>query len=273
MSLCIAVVANKKYERYIPYFCFFVKKSYPKCNVKIFALDGLSDKVKNFVHNGYRQSEVKIIERLFDGFPQSNQELKSLRWLIPKEHFSDYEYVYIGDIDMLICKEPFGLLEQHKKHCFDNQLPYSNCVRPNTKRLTGLHFFETKAYYEKMSKVIEKYTKALRGNRLGLRSGTRNEEVLYSMIVEAGFSLPADEFRIDIDGSGPHHGLHLGIWRSGGNIKPAVIDQIMKDSYLEHFEYFEKASKERTFSRLEKEIPLKELARMRVFFEAYRESV
>jgi hypothetical protein len=270
-NICIAVVTNKAYEKYVPYFVWAVKRSYPKYAVKVFCLSMLSQDVKNILKSLCPDNGVEIVEMFFSELPSGNQELKSFRWLIPKQYFCGYEYVYIGDIDMLICKESPSLLEQHKMHCNNNQLPYSNCVRPNTKRLTGLHFFKTEPYYEKMGKIIEKYTKMLKDNKLALRLGVRNEEVLYNMVVDAGISLPADELRIDINGSGPHHGLHLGIWRSRAAVKSAVIDQIIKDSYLEHFDYFSKVSKQEDFLSLEKKFPLKELSLMRSFFETYKE--
>ena len=48
--------------------------------------------------------------------PSSNQELKTFRWLIPQYYFKDYKYVYIGDVDMLICKENPPLLNLHIDH-------------------------------------------------------------------------------------------------------------------------------------------------------------
>ena len=271
-DLCIAVITNKKYEKYAPYFVWASQRSYPEYAVKIFSLDKLSEKVKGYLVSLGSASKVELVESFFSDFPRSNQELKTFRWLVSEEYFLDHKYIYIGDIDMLICKESPGLLERHKKHCNDTGLPYSNCVRPNTRRLSGLHFFDRERYYDAMRGVIDKYTKMLRNNKLGLRTGVRNEEVLYDMVLSAGLDLPPDKFRIDINGSGPHHGLHLGIWRKGTAVKPDLVSQIMADCYMEYFDYFSKISKEEPFLKLERDFPLKEISRMRNFFKKYKKS-
>jgi len=267
--MCIGVVVNRKYERYIPYFIFFVLKAYPNYTVKIFVTDTLSADIKKIISKLEGLGNVVIEENFFKGLPISNQELKTYRWLIPQSYFKDYEYVYIGDADMMICKETPGILEQHINHMEKNNLPYSNCVRPNTKRLTGLHFFKVKEYYNVMGKTIEKYTQKLKKRKLGLQNGkVRNEEILYRMIKESGLSLPQKEYRIDINGSGPHHGLHLGIWRGyKNNVKPAVKKQILKDNYNNHYQYYQIVEKDNIFKEIKKIYPLGELKYMEKFFK------
>jgi hypothetical protein len=55
------------------------------------------------------------------------------------------QYVYIGDIDILILDK--GFPNVHINYMRKQQLPYSNSVRPKTDRMSGLHFSEYGAFY------------------------------------------------------------------------------------------------------------------------------
>jgi hypothetical protein len=262
-KFCIAVVVNKKYENYIPYFCFFTLKSYPDYFIKIFSVDSISEEIKDVLFKTCNIEKISIIENFFKNLPKSNQELKTFRWLIPNEYFKDYDYVYIGDVDMLICKEAPGILEQHINHCNINCLPYSNCIRPNTNRLSGLHFFKVNEYCKFVDETIKKYKDLLKKRKLGLNNRKkRNEQILYNIIVESGLDLPKDKHRIDINGSGPHHGVHLGLWRSSGDITSQQLDYILNDNYEEYFLFIKKIYNDDNFKFILNNIHLVEFTRM-----------
>jgi hypothetical protein len=55
------------------------------------------------------------------------------------------EYIYIGDIDVLILEQGFPNI--HINHMRKNGLPYSNSVRPGTDRMSGLHFARYSSFY------------------------------------------------------------------------------------------------------------------------------
>ena len=266
-KICISVVVNNKYEKYIPYFIYFILKSYPHYSIKIFFTNNLNKKIKNVISKLEILGNIEIIENFFKNFPQQNQELKTFRWLIPAKYFLPYQYVYIGDVDMMICKEDPSLMDQHIDHLQQNNLPYSNCVRPNTKRLSGLHFFNVEEYYKKMNPIIENYTLKLKRRNIGLHNGkVRNEEILYKMIKESEIGLPKDELRIDHNGSGPHHGLHLGLWRRSASLSHAQTKQILQDSYKQHFEYFKKINEDSLFLYIKNNVPLSEFNNMIKYF-------
>lgn len=268
-KMCVSVVSDKKYEKYIPYFIYFINKSYPTYHIKILFLGVLSNKIKSLIQ--YMDNPlVTIEENFFKNAPTSNQELKSIRWLIPKEIFKDFEYVYIGDVDMLICKEIPTLLEQHTTHIEKNNIPYSNCIRPKTTRLTGLHFFKVKEYYQQMGDIIKQQTKKINNKNFKFKSGYRNEHFLYDIIKKGIGKLPKDENRIDVGGSGPHHGLHLGIWRTTHKVKKAQKDRILQDSYKNHFEFYKSIKEEKTFLYLKEKLPLIEFSNMEKFFSTIK---
>ncbi len=270
MKLCISVVVDKNYEKYIPYFIYFITESYPNYYVKILFLDKLDKKTKDLI-SLIDSPLVSIEENFFKGFPNTNQELKSIRWLAPYEVFKGYDYVYIGDVDILICEEIVTLLDTHILHMQKNNIPYSNAIRNNQKRFTGLHFFKVKEYYEGMTTIIEKYYNKIKTKKLRLSQNYRNEHLLYDMINEGVKKLPKDEHRIDIGGSGPHHGLHLGIWRGyKDNVKKAVKEQIFKDGYQSHYEIFKKIENNDIYKNISEIYQLNEINYMKKFFKLWK---
>ena len=87
--------------------------------------------------------------------------LTLLRYLIPGSFFTKYQYVYFGDVDVLILKDNLSLFDFHKKQIFNSKFPFSNRIRYKnngsiSRRLTGLHFVEVEPYYNKMDLLIEK---------------------------------------------------------------------------------------------------------------------
>ena len=104
------------------------------------------------------------------------------------------EYTYVGDIDIIILEG--DVTEQHVAHMAQTGLPYSNRLRPNTPRLTGLHFTRTDAHYPL---VVPSDWNMMKND----------EELLYRLVRAKGLPLPAatDTFR-------PSHGIHLSVKRT-----------------------------------------------------------
>lgn len=104
------------------------------------------------------------------------------------------EFTYIGDVDILILDN--DITSVHAAHMGRTGLPYSNCVRSGTRRLTGLHFTRTDAHYPlRVPSDLD-----LKGN---------DEELLFRLVVEKGLVLPdpLEAFR-------PVHGIHLSLARA-----------------------------------------------------------
>lgn len=229
MTLCISTVVNNSYQRYLSLFIYFCLISYPYYGIRIFLTGALSDSHREHIDELKKRGDVEIFEHVFKDFPKGNQELKTLRWIIGPEHFEDYENIYIGDIDMLICREDVDLMSQHLEHCRKNDLPYSNAIRSGTSRLSGLHFVKKDEYYNTMMATIEEYKDLLRRGKL---KGIKNEEILYKMVKKAGLGLPKGWFR-------PHHGIHLGLWRKGERkVSKPAWKVINRDMYREHYKFY-----------------------------------
>ncbi|WP_318502583.1 hypothetical protein [Bacillus sp. T3] len=211
---CMSVYVFGDYTKYIPYYIYSILKSYPDYFVKIFCMDHLSEQ-ENLCLDLIRKNlstNFEIKEKYFP-FPKfrKNKLGKPFRFLIPHEEFSEFENVYLGDVDYLIVKENPSILEGHLEHCKKIGLPYSNQIRPNTKRLTGHHFLIVKEYYHLMQPIIEYYQNHLDEVYNEMKLNRSDEKFLYK-IVEKGIGfgkMKENHYR-------PHHGFHLGIMRTNG---------------------------------------------------------
>jgi hypothetical protein len=110
----------------------------------------------------------------------------SLRFLMTPETLS--EYVYIGDVDFLILEG--NITDIHLANSIKLGLPYSNVVRPGTRRLSGLHFTRRDAYYP-----VEPLPPSFVKDAI-------DEEMLYEMVRRKGHGMPTGRFR-------PGHGIHF----------------------------------------------------------------
>lgn len=268
MKTCISVIVNDIYQKYIPIFSYFISKSYPDYGIKIFLTNRLNKDYKGIINKIQSNSNLLINENVFNGkYNNTGQCLKSLRWFLTDGCFDGFDNIYIGDVDLLICREQFSLESQHLKHCIDNNLPYSNCLRPGQKRFSGLHFIKKKEYFNIMNSIILKYAKSLKLGKIKFSKDFRNEHLLYNMIYESGFGLPEEKNRIDPDGSGPHHGLHIGIWRAGNNLSKGVVNHLRIDNYLNHYIFFKKEEFDPLFKEIMDLIPIKEIIVMKKYLE------
>ena len=136
------------------------------------------------------------------------------RFLIDPKDLMDFDYVYVGDVDMFILNESPSLLDFHISDLEQNKIPVSNCVRLDesgsfTKRLTGLHFYKTEEYFNQLSSLIielRNSEKKLSKWFIGL---SWEEEGLYKL-VNSKYDISVLEKK---DFPRPWHGLHLGAAR------------------------------------------------------------
>jgi len=125
-----------------------------------------------------------------------DQSINTVRFL--EQPTCRSEYIYIGDIDMLILEE---IAPSHIEHMEATGLPYSNILRHGRKALTGLHFSRWGAFYPQPPNVKK--------DRVNM-----DEEYLYDLVEARGLPMPdvADSFR-------PCHGFHLSINRDPRNAR------------------------------------------------------
>lgn len=105
---------------------------------------------------------------------------------------TESDYVYICDVDYVILGE---IAPAHLEIMRRRRAPYSNAVRPGTRRLSGLHFTERAAHYPLPDP-----------SHLPLWT-MGDEEILYEIVKRKGIRLYGGEER-------PRHGIHISPQRS-----------------------------------------------------------
>ena len=125
----------------------------------------------------------------------------TVRFIVPPHEQAGY--VYIGDIDIIFLDRSFPT--GHFDFMARTGIPYSNSVRPGTKRMSGLHFTSSSAYYPLPD---------LSDIELGVMN---DEEVLYEICRRKDLKIQ-DEIWYR-----PSHGIHVSPNRSirGSSVKGA----------------------------------------------------
>src|SRR5690606_25576803 len=124
-----------KYQSFIPLYIYSILSNYPGYSVLIFSDCGLEDNVKKQLELIEDIGDFEVVENYDINIGTNKYNLPSgvykrmARWLFYDKRFDNYETIYIGDIDIFVCKEQKGIYEQHLKHCETLGLPYSNYVR------------------------------------------------------------------------------------------------------------------------------------------------
>lgn len=277
MMLC-----DEKYTAYLPLFILFHSLSYPEYAIRIYCTGPIPEDVKQRLRVLEGLSDWRVYENQFADYCQHAFVLKSLRWLVYPPEVRDFECVYIGDVDMLICPEPVSILDHHKLRCRTNNLSYDNRIRPVQsgmddpgRRLTGLHFAtrqwfaETESYRATLSRLARDRSPIPLREAAGTRS---NEGLLYNL-AERCCGLPPKDSVPAYD----YHGIHLGIWREPHRRDPAALlqnpkymQQMQKDTFLSYYDQYLRAKETQQFSvcAVPEITPI--LAAMEAFAELWR---
>lgn len=215
-DLCVLAYADINYYIFvIPYIYFCLK--YNKNTIVEILLDD-----KNLFEKE-NENAIKYMDEIFPNRFILSQSKKfrdvlpnSVRFL--EQPTNKTKYVYIGDIDLLIFE---SILDVHLDLIRDNSLDFSNVIRKNSKRLTGLHFIE----YDKMYPLPYLEDIDL--------SHTNDEELLYIIMERKGRTLPVG-FK-----KRPLLGVHFSLNRTiTGDVSNSRISSFSRDLRL-HWNIFE----------------------------------
>lgn len=289
-KVCVVnYVYGEKYQGFIPVYIISLAESYPEYDLRIYidqkcteqtsaALEQLSKYYSNFtIVEDYEEKSG------FVGKAKQIQQIQRCqRWLFYDEAFDQYEAIYIGDIDLLICREDKPLYEQHCRHCDVCANPYSNISRAASAKnwepkmiarnlvkfglaqtakyyfgkaeagikLSGLHFARTKDYFDKIRPIIDEAYGELnllaegKSKKYNLCS-FNNEVFLRDLVLMAGMGdaplSTGEPYNIETDANNPayrpHHGIHLGIFRSPELVK-AEEKVVGSDLYRRYYGQF-----------------------------------
>lgn len=233
-NLCFSTFVFGTYQKYIPYYIYSIAKTYPESFTKVIIEDKLDlnifevlNLIKKKINYSFEIIELNTSFSHYEKFVMRGSGAKTMvRWLFDSSYFQGFEYVYIGDVDILFLREKMPLLELHIQQMNSIKAPFSNKVRVDkegnlTTRLTGLHFLKTEEYFNKIDPIIhnllddETY---LNGFVEGLE---RNEDFLYKLNMKAFQFDPKYVSTMQR----PWHGLHLGITRGNKDINLKTIEE------------------------------------------------
>jgi hypothetical protein len=184
-----------------------MKINYPEYHVKIFGHGFVDYDVFKY----FDQKQYQYLTGSFQGWVYRKWEPISWRFLVNPKYYAEYDYVYVGDIDLIITREKVTLLNFHLNEMGETGLTYSNSLR-NSKHwkgcqsLTGLHFASRK-WFEQTEKARQKYAALVKAGREGDKR-EYDGHMLYLMCKESGLNTPKKYPLIE-----RHHGLHAGSFK------------------------------------------------------------
>ena len=178
-DLLIFTTAEGRYKVYTDLFTTVCKRAYPQYDVRVM--------------------ETHTVKQYGSA---------CMRFLFPVA--PGYKYIYITDIDMMICPETPSLLDFHLAEIMETGLCYSNVPRwkepMGENRMTGLHFV-TEEWWGVTHEARAKETIRLVNGEIG--SCKCDDELLLMRIVRASGLRVTDRKHL----ISRHHGIHLGTLR------------------------------------------------------------
>lgn len=179
--------ANEKYYHFVIPFAFSILQTQSKEDIVEIFLESK----EQFLH--YNQKAVDLIQSI------SNKRLvlieKSFKNVLPNtvrfihEPDSKAEYVYISDVDIFFTDR--NIATWHLNKIQETGQGFSNIVRPNSTRLTGLHFTKWDSMYPLPKNV---------------QTGKKNDEmVLYDIVSKKTGNNPDKSLDMRYR---PVHGIH-----------------------------------------------------------------
>jgi hypothetical protein len=190
--------ANKAYDLFALPYAYFALTANPGSMVEII-LEDAEDFHKKYKDGISLLNEIFPERALFRQSASIQNGLKCkphvVRFL--EEPLTSAEYIYIGDIDILILENVY---ETHTHYIKENNIPFSNIIRTGTEstkfpRLTGLHFCKMEKMYP-LPDISD------------ININERNDEnVLYEIMRRKGIMVPTS-FR-----NRPMCGIHVSLNR------------------------------------------------------------
>ena len=228
--LMVGFVFGDRYQYYIPRYARSILLNDPDADVCIYVDKEIIEPLKPIIGKLREDPRVRIVENLkekneaYRRIEKHPAYQKAIRWLLLDDFFYDYEAVYIGDVDIFVCREEPSLYEQHMQHMKLLGTPYSNYRRHQIRvknydllskaklirrhgvrmaremwsekpieldRLTGLHFVKTKEYFGHVGKVIPEMLRELEKNdelpvEVKRKYVETDECILYELVKRSG---------------------------------------------------------------------------------------
>lgn len=255
MSVLFYTSANREYEFFVPLYIYFSLTFNSDAYVEILLENApkYESENKNLIEklNVLFPNRFKLTSANFDNYLPS-----VIRFINEPSFATDCEYVYIGDIDILILDN--DVESQHVKNMKQTGSKISNIMRPKkhssgtNRRLSGLHFAPMQLQYplgEFPDLDITKYNK----------TPGADEMFLYGLMRKKGIKLPEGLiFR-------PEHGIHISLNRHPygeplfSKYRNLDVDSILKGNQIDHWSGIEKKEYREKFMKIIKDENFREI--------------
>lgn len=195
-DLLFFTCATGYYENFVIPYIYFAEKANPNSKFEFIVSDADQFIEKNGKSLMWLDSNISVkpVIRNRDAVTVKPRLDNSIRFISQPMQVSNY--VYIGDVDIMIFE---NILKWHKP-IFDAELPYSNIIRKDSKRLTGLHLTNYDDYYPLPD--IEDIVK----------DNINDEELLYKIVERKGKLYDTARYNALVRGR-PTHGIHMSLNR------------------------------------------------------------
>eukprot|EP01134_Creolimax_fragrantissima_P006540 CFRG6540T1 len=242
-------VSGYQYQHYICLYIWFALLAYPDAYVAVYLENTITPIVSKNLDSLYM--DRWCVEEQYKTDLSRSGHPSLMRFFLNSVFLNQFKYQYVGDVDIFILRETPSLVEQHVQHMGQIGLPYSNvdryvlktpdklakqgaisyCSLPDCHRMTGLHFFETKPYNQKLKHAVAKWERTMleiggaQMCKVNLHVRTLawcDETLLYTMITESGLRVPTihEWFR-------PHHGVHIRVYTKSRRAHSDYVVQLL----------------------------------------------
>ena len=208
-DVCFFTVGTHFYQNFVPAYVWFAQESNPGAACEI-VVDDLP--LFELRHGDALSALRERGDVLIRPIPQLRRPPvmdNTYRFIL--DPMTVREFTYIGDIDILMLE---NALETHRE-VFEAGHSYSNIVRPQSQKLSGLHFTKTADQYPlgDTSSLVKKYP--------------NDEDLLYALVASQGRLFRDERFTV----FRPTLGIHLSLNRLPFN-SPARPGYELTSSYL-----------------------------------------
>jgi len=261
-GLCLFTIVdqNPRYMSFVPMYVYFSLAAYPAARVVIVNDKGFPQDVVAAVQAALRELGLPDSSAVLRTDPSATLKVQrvgksslvaALRFLYddPTGALAGCDFVYTGDVDILIEREPISLLAFHAYRMLATGQPYDNIRRnifPNTlcpgfdgERLTGLHMVLYEPYRRRTAAarklLLEIVERAEVARWCCAKGDFCDEHLLFQLVwrsgLDPGYVTPigAPEALAAIR---PHHGYHYSFLRNGA--RSAKVSESRREYLCPH---------------------------------------
>ncbi len=158
-KLCFTTYVHGWYQDFIPTYIYSILLHWPHHFVKIYLHEELLDRNKEALEMVKERvgGNFQIVENYQEVDKTEIPHLAALRFLMPREEFDGFDYVYFGDVDFInynVFNDDF--YDTYVAQCEQTGLPFSDEWEYDYRRwrATGLLFIVKDPYYDALDELI-----------------------------------------------------------------------------------------------------------------------